>query len=238
MGGPLLHILFDVLAWIGAGVAGLWLTRVKRVSFPTSRTPWRYLAFALLGAGVGASVFGSANLWLSGHGGFGRSIEGAIAGAILVVEIYKRQVGIEARTGARFALPLAVGIAVGRLGCFFAGIEDFTYGTPTALPWSHNFGDGVQRHPVQLYESAAMLAVAVLYVRAALHHNEFVIASGFYLVVGFYGLQRFVWEFIKPYGTIVGPFTLFHCLSAALVAYAVVMIATAPRKTADARAFA
>ena len=83
-----------------------------------------------------------------------------------------------------------------------------------------------------------MLAAAVLYVRAALRHNEFVIANGFYLVVGFYGLQRFVWEFIKPYGTIVGPFTLFHCLSVALVAYALVMVATAPRRTADDRAFA
>ena len=172
-----------------------------------------------------------------GAGRFGRSIEGAIAGAILAVEIYERYAGIEARTGARFALPLAVGIAQ-PCRLFLAGINDFTCGTPTALPWGHDFGDGVPRHPVQLYESATMLAAAVLYVRAALRHNEFVIANGFYLVVGFYGLQRFVWEFIKPYGTIVGPFTLFHCLSAALVAYALVMIATAPRRTADDRAFA
>jgi prolipoprotein diacylglyceryltransferase len=238
MRGALLHVLFDVLAWISAGVAGLWLTRIKHVSFPASPAPWPYVAFALLGAGIGAVVFGSANLWLSGQSGLGRSIEGAIAGAILAVEIYKRYAGIEARTGARFALPLAVGIAIGRVGCFLAGIDDFTYGTPTALPWGHDFGDGVPRHPVQLYESATMLAAAVLYVRAALRHNEFVIANGFYLVVGFYGLQRFVWEFIKPYGTLVGPLTLFHCLSAALVAYALVMIATAPRRTADDRAFA
>jgi prolipoprotein diacylglyceryltransferase len=47
-------------------------------------------------------------------------------------------------------------------------------------------------------------------------------------VVGFYGLQRFAWEFLKPYGTLIGPFTLFHILSATLVAYSVVMIATAP----------
>jgi hypothetical protein len=154
MRGALLHVLFDVLAWISAGVAGLWLTRIKHVSFPASPAPWPYVAFALLGAGIGAVVFGSANLWLSGQGGLGRSIEGAIAGAILAVEIYKRYAGIEARTGARFALPLAVGIAIGRVGCFLAGIDDFTYGTPTALPWGHDFGDGVPRHPVQLYESA------------------------------------------------------------------------------------
>ncbi len=46
--------------------------------------------------------------------------------------------------------------------------------------------------------------------------DRFVIDNGFYLAVGFYGAQRFVWEFIKPYGALVGPFTLFHLLSAAL----------------------
>jgi phosphatidylglycerol:prolipoprotein diacylglycerol transferase len=238
MGAALLHVLFDALAWLAAGLAGIWLTRVKHVSFPTSPAPLHYAVVALLGAGIGAVMFGSANLWLSGQSGFGRSIEGAIAGGILTVELYKRYTGIEVRTGARFALPLAVGIAIGRLGCFFAGLDDFTYGTPSALPWSHDFGDGIPRHPVQLYESAAMLAAAVLYARAVLRHSEFVIANGFYLIVGFYGSQRFAWEFFKPYGTLIGSFTLFHILSAALVAYAVVMIATAPRKAADDRALA
>ena len=69
--------------------------------------------------------------------------------------------------------------------------------------------------------------------------NRFVIENGFYLAAGFYGLQRFALEFIKPYGTLIGPFTLFHLLSAAILAYAIVMIATAPNsRTADDRAFA
>jgi phosphatidylglycerol:prolipoprotein diacylglycerol transferase len=46
--------------------------------------------------------------------------------------------------------------------------------------------------------------------------------TGFYLFVAFYALQRFGWEFLKPYGTIVGPLNLFHLLSLALVAYAVI----------------
>jgi phosphatidylglycerol:prolipoprotein diacylglycerol transferase len=229
MNDTLVHVLFDILAWVAAGAAGLWLARVKHVAFPPAPAlSLPYAAAALLGAGVGAVVFGTANLWLCELAGVGRSIEGALAGGILAVEIYKRHVGITARTGARFTLPLAVGIAIGRIGCFLAGLDDFTYGTPTALPWGHDFGDGIPRHPVQLYESAAMTAAALLYVRAVLRHDDFVIANGFYLVVGFYGLQRFAWEFLKPYGTLIGPFTLFHILSAALVAYSVVMIATAP----------
>ena len=127
---------------------------------------WRYIAVLVFGAGVGAVVFGTANLWLCQESGVARSIEGAIAGGILAVELYKRSAHITARTGARFALPLAVGVAVGRIGCYLAGLDDFTYGTPTTLPWGHDFGDGIARHPVQLYESAAMAAFAIVLCRA------------------------------------------------------------------------
>jgi phosphatidylglycerol:prolipoprotein diacylglycerol transferase len=66
-----------------------------------------------------------------------------------------------------------------------------------------------------------------------------VIENGFYLAVGYYGLQRFLWEFLKPYGGLIGPFTLFHILSSLVLLYAVVMIATAPKPSSvDDRAFA
>lgn len=240
MDGFVIHASFDLLAWLAAGVAALWLTRTGRVLFPVPQ-PLRfpYLAALIFGAGVGAVAFGSANLWLSGQAGMARSIEGAVAGAILGVEIYKRVAGLTLRTGARFALPFAAGVAVGRIGCFLSGLEDFTHGTPTALPWAHDFGDGVLRHPVQLYESAAMAAFAAVYVWRVLAGDRFWIARGFYLAIGFYGLQRFVWEFLKPYGTLVGPFTLFHVLSAAVLLYAIVMIATAPKpESVHERAFA
>jgi prolipoprotein diacylglyceryltransferase len=230
MGGTLLHIVFDALAWLAAGLSLFWLVRATDVRFPPAPTrSLPYFAALVFGAGVGAVLVGTANLWLSQQTGISRSVEGGLAGAIVAVELYKRSAGISARTGARFALPLAVGVAVGRIGCFLSGIDDFTYGTPTSLPWGHDFGDGVLRHPVQLYESAAMAAFAAFYVWRVHRNDRFVIDNGFYLAVGFYGVQRFVWEFIKPYGTLIGPFTLFHFLSAALVGYAAVMIATAPR---------
>jgi prolipoprotein diacylglyceryltransferase len=238
MSGTLLHVAFDALAWLAAGLALVWLRR--RVQFPaTPAGDFRYIAVLLFGAGAGAVVFGTANLWLSQQAGFARSIEGALAGGILAIELYKRSAGIRSRTGARFALPLAVGVAVGRIGCYFAGIEDFTHGTPTALPWGHDFGDGIPRHPVQLYESAAMAAFALVYGYRVLRGGRFAIENGFYVAVACYGAQRFLWEFIKPYGTLIGPFTLFHLLSAAIFAYGVVMIATAktPRPVDD-RAFA
>lgn len=240
MDGALLHIAFDALAWLTAGLSLWWLTRCTNVRIPVSPVgDLGYAAFLIFGAGLGAVVFGTANLWLSHQAGFARSIEGAVAGGILAVELYKRAAGIQVRTGARFALPLAVGIAVGRIGCYLAGLDDFTYGTPTSLPWAHDYGDGVPRHPVQLYESAAMAVFALGYVRLALTNHRFVVDNGFYLAVGCYGAQRFVWEFFKPYGLLIGPFTLFHVLSLALFAYAVTMIATARvQGSAHDRAFA
>jgi phosphatidylglycerol:prolipoprotein diacylglycerol transferase len=239
MRSVLIHGAFDVLAWAAAGLAALWLSRGEKIAFPAVTTDLSYLAAILLGAGLGAYAFGTANLWLSGMPGVARSIEGAVAGGILAVELYKRAARIHTRTGARFALPFCVGVAVGRVGCYLAGLDDFTYGTPTTLPWGHDFGDGVARHPVQLYETAAMAAFAAFYVAAVRLRDPFVIDNGFYLAAGFYAAQRFAWEFFKPYGALLGPLTLFHLLSVAIFAYACAMIATAPQRTpADDRAAA
>ena len=187
---------------------------------------WRnqpyYLAAASLGATAGAYLAGSANLWLTGIGGLGRSIEGALAGGILAVEVLKVRAGVRGSTGLRFVAPLCAAIAVGRIGCFLTGLDDWTCGTATSLPWAVDFGDGVPRHPVQLYESAAMVMFLVAFLYAVRRNNARVLAAGFYLFIGFYAVQRFLWEFIKPYGTVIGPFNLFHLLSAALFAYALV----------------
>jgi prolipoprotein diacylglyceryltransferase len=228
MSGAGLHTIFDVAAWCAAGLVIWWLSRRRGLQFPAPSFQLPYLAALLFGAGLGAFLFGSLNLWLSGLPGLARSVEGALAGGIVAIELYKWTAGISVRTGARFALPLAVGIAIGRIGCYLAGLDDFTYGTPTALPWGHDFGDGISRHPAQLYESAAMAAFAAYYVVAVIRQNSFVIANGFYLVLIYYGLQRFIWEFFKPYAALIGTLTLFHLLSLFILLYASIMLATAP----------
>ena len=143
-----IHSLFDLLALLVA-IAVYRLAPVATSGVPAE--PWKvhplYIAAGAGGATIGAYLFGSANLWLSGIGGVARSIEGAIAGGIVGIEALKWRSGIRGSTGLRFVAPLAAAIAVGRLGCFFAGLDDMTYGTPTALPWGVDFGDGVPRHP-------------------------------------------------------------------------------------------
>ena len=195
-------------------------------SLQATPQPWQvhplYIASASLGATAGAYLIGSANLWLTGIPGIARSIEGALAGAIVGVEILKGVTGIRGSTGLRFVAPLAAAIAIGRIGCFLAGLDDMTCGTPTSLPWGIDFGDGVTRHPVQLYESLTMAAFLAVFVALVRRGSEPVLRTGFYLFVGVYAAQRFLWEFLKPYGTVIGPFNLFHLISIALIAYALV----------------
>jgi prolipoprotein diacylglyceryltransferase len=84
-----------------------------------------------------------------------------------------------------------------------------------------------------------MVAFAIVYISNVRRGERFVIENGFYLAVGYYAFQRFIWEFLKPYGTLIGPFTVFHLLSITIFLYAVVMIATAPTPRAvDDRALA
>ncbi len=190
--------------------------------------PGAYAIAAGSGALCGAMFFGTFNAWLSGVHALGFSMVGGLAGAIASIEVFKRITGITGSTGIAFAAPFAATVAVGRLGCFFAGLDDYTYGTPTGLPWGVDFGDGIRRHPVQLYEAVAMVGMYVVLVAKIARGDRFWLANGFYLVAGWYGLQRFVWEFFKPYKTLIGPFNLFHLVCLGLVLYAVIMIRRNP----------
>jgi prolipoprotein diacylglyceryltransferase len=78
----------------------------------------------------------------------------------MAVEWTKSLLGISRRTGDLFAIPMCIGIAIGRIGCFVAGLPDDTYGIPSHVPWAIDFGDDIPRHPTQLYETGAMLILA------------------------------------------------------------------------------
>jgi phosphatidylglycerol:prolipoprotein diacylglycerol transferase len=52
-----------------------------------------------------------------------------------------------------FAPAIALGVAIGRIGCFLRGC---CFGKETSLPGGVDFGDGILRHPTQLWESIFM----------------------------------------------------------------------------------
>ena len=133
-----IHLCFDAAAWTtGSAVAFATGRRFKDVftrALDHARHP-DYVVYLAIGAGCGALAFGTANLWASGIPKFGHSIAGGLAGGIVGVEAYKIRRGLRGSTGLRFVLPLALGIAIGRVGCFLSGIADETYGVEDWITW-------------------------------------------------------------------------------------------------------
>ena len=218
---PAAHYAGDLLAWVAAALAARWqYGRWPGEAAALSRivSPSYFVALAL-GAVAGAWLLGSANSLRSLVAAPSHSIAGALAGGIVAVELWKRLHGVRVSTGGALVLPLAVGIAVGRLGCLFAGLPDYTYGTPAGLPWAVDLGDGIGRHPVQLYESLAMAGFAAAYLHARIGNAEWARHHAFHAMIIFYAGQRFGWEFLKPYPAVLGPLNLFHLVMLGLVAY-------------------
>jgi hypothetical protein len=219
---PWAHLVFDMIAW-SSGVATSvvlyrWRLREATQALATKVDGGYFVALAL-GAAPGAWLAGSVNTLREHAPALSHSVAGALVGAIVGVEIYKALRGLRGSTGGIFVGSFAVGVVVGRLGCFFAGLPDDTYGLPTRLPWGVDLGDGVSRHPVQLYESASMAIFLAFYLVGLQRRQPWAMRRGFYVMCIWYGAQRFAWEFLKPYPRLIGPFNLFHLLCGALVVY-------------------
>ncbi|MBS1805699.1 MAG: prolipoprotein diacylglyceryl transferase [Acidobacteria bacterium] len=168
---PVWHPILETLAY-AAGYATFRRLRGKQGDIIPEPQRWTVIAGAAVGALLGSRVLGIAEQWptalsalQSGHifallfTPGGKTIVGGLLGGWIGVEIVKRVSGIRSRTGDLFVLPLCVGIAVGRVGCFVAGLSDDTFGKPTSLPWAIDFGDGIGRHPTQLYEIVFLAAL-------------------------------------------------------------------------------
>lgn len=219
---PWAHLIFDGLAW-GSGIAAtvlLYRWRLREVTEAmAARADGGYFVFLVIGAVPGAWLAGSLNTLRAAEPTLSHSVAGALVGAIIAVEVYKALRGVKGSTGGVFVGSFSLGLAVGRVGCFFAGLPDDTYGVPAAVPWAVDLGDGVPRHPVQLYESAAMALFLAVYLAGLHRYAPWAMRRGFYVMCVWYGLQRFAWEFLKPYPTLAGPFNIFHLLCLGLVLY-------------------
>jgi phosphatidylglycerol---prolipoprotein diacylglyceryl transferase len=150
----------------------------------------------------------------------GQSIVGGLLGGLLGVELAKSLTGVTVSTGDRFVSPILVGLAVGRIGCFLAGLQDDTYGIATTLPWGIDFGDGIQRHPTQLYDMAFALIGLWLWnlARPSLAQRA---GLGFKLMLSAYLFHRLLIDALKPvpYAWLFGLSGIQLTCAAALAAY-------------------
>jgi len=218
------HLVLETLAYVVGFRA--YLARRRRQGDHLADGPrWSIVTAAAVGAVVGSRVL----FWLEDPAATvaalhnlralaaGKTLVGGLIGGWIAVEIAKRWAGISSRTGDLFAVPLAVAIAIGRIGCHLAGLADQTYGTPTSMPWGVDLGDGVSRHPAVLYESAALCALAFVLARAQRRpHAAGDLFKGF--MVG-YMLIRLVVDAFKAGHPLVLGLTTIQIAALAVIAY-------------------
>jgi phosphatidylglycerol:prolipoprotein diacylglycerol transferase len=126
-----------------------------------------------------------------------KTIMGGLFGGLLGVESVKRIIGESQSSGDLFTLPIVVGIFIGRIGCFLAGTNEFTYGITTSFITGMNLGDGLNRHPLALYE---MVFLALLFILLRNQYRKNQNQNGLLfrlLMISYFGF-RFIIEFIKP----------------------------------------
>src|SRR4051794_19385838 len=235
MPGRWMYPLFMVLAAAVFLVARHVLPKPPQVASLPSRTRLALALAAFIGGSFASKMpflttdpeqWFRVGTWLSD----GKTILAGLMGAYVAVEIAKRMLHVQVKTGDTFALPLALALAVGRWGCFFNGC---CFGRETDLPWACDFGDGVLRHPTQVYESLFHLTMAGVLLglmgRGLLRTHRLQL----YLIA--YGVFRFLTEYLRPEPEWFGGLTFYQWVAVVLVVGPAVQWAwetTQPRKNA------
>lgn len=197
------HLIFESFAY-GFAFRLYLALRKSHGDYLEDALRWWLIAAATSGALFGAIFLGLLENpgWLFMHRGdphsiaSGKTIVGGLIGGLVAVEYAKRRLGITRRTGDLFAMPLCVGIAIGRIGCFLTGLDDGTCGSPSSLPWAVNFGDGVPRHPTQIYEIVFLVFLATMIFRVS--RRPYTEGDLFKLFMVSYFSFRLLVDFLKP----------------------------------------
>lgn len=136
-------------------------------------------------------------LWLFAVWEGGMSFHGGLIGVVVALFIYGRTIGKNLFEMGDFTAPLIpIGLGAGRLGNFIGGE---LWGRTTDLPWGVVFprtGDGLARHPSQLYEFLleGIVLFVVLWWFSAKPRPRLAV-SGLFLVL--YGLFRSLVELVR-----------------------------------------
>ena len=241
---PEIHLLgltlqtFGLMFGLGFIAAGAVLARrLKELSL----TPdWAYeIIFAgLVGGFVGARLWFIVDDWddakddLLGSVFSGTGLVwygGAIGGALAVIG-WARWRQMDGVTLIDMCAPaLALGYAIGRVGCQLSGDGD--YGEPSDLPWAMAYPEGTvattdEVHPTPIYETLAMglAALGLWRLRDRLRPTG---VFGLYLALA--GLERFLVEFVRRNEPSFAGLTTAQLVSLAMIAVGGAMLARLAR---------
>ena len=220
-------------------LTGVWLLRreARRTGLPD--------AVVDVGiAGVIGGLLGAKLLWTFEHLGEapllhlltsrgGMSWFGGFAGGLAAGVVFMRRAGLRLLPVLAAATPgLAVGHAIGRIGCFLVGDD---YGLPSTLPWAVAFPEGlppttVPVHPTQLYEAIPLFALAVVFTRLRAAGMPDRQLFGLYLASA--GALRFAIEFLRVNERVLLGLSVAHLAALAAMVVGFVLLLPRPVKTA------
>lgn len=198
---------FWVMVCLGF-VAAFWVVRSDlRRRGEDSELAYDIILYAYVGGWVGARLFLIPTAWdiftadpigflLSGSGWVWY---GGVIGGLAAIWWLARQRHLSLLYLADVAAPgLAIGLAIGRIGCQLAGDGD--YGVPTDLPWGMSYPNGVvptteRVHPAPVYEMLACLAIFAYLWRRRWQSPPTGDLIGRYLILS--GIERFLIELVR-----------------------------------------
>jgi phosphatidylglycerol---prolipoprotein diacylglyceryl transferase len=238
--GPIDLKTFGIMFSLAFVASGLVVARrFKELGKPVD---WSYeMVFAaLLGGIVGARLYYIVQNWGDVHedllgnlfSGSGLVWYGGAIGGALAVFAWAWYRNFLALALLDLAAPaLALGYAVGRVGCQLSGDGD--YGKPSHLPWAMSYPDGTvptddRVQPTPIYESLSMGLVAWLLwtwrdrVRPGILFAAYLVLSG---------LERFLVEFVRRNDEVWAGLTAPQIESLVLVVVGGVWLAVASRRS-------
>ncbi len=214
---------FGVLVALGA-MTGLWIFHRELVRSGLAADGTDAALIGVVGGLVGAKLiwaiefrhtapFLSLLLSRGGLSWFGGFLGGVGAG---LWALRRRRISIVPALSAA-APALAIGHAIGRIGCFLVGDD---YGRPTDVPWGVAFPKGlppttIPVHPTQLYEAVGLAAIAWLLIRWRRKGISDIVVFARYLILA--GTLRFAIEFFRVNEPILSSLTLAQLFSGAMI---------------------
>ncbi len=224
--GPLTLQTFGLMFGLGFVAAGLVVARrFRELGKPAD---WAYeMAFAaLIGGLVGSRLYFLIENWsdvnddLLGNLFSGAGLVwygGAIGGALAVCAWAHWRGLMSLLLTDVAAVPLALGYAIGRVGCQLSGDGD--YGRAWDGPWAMAYPDGTvptdqEVHPTPIYETLFMGLAAIVLWRLRDRFRPGILFALYLIAAGF---ERFMVEFVRRNADVALGFTQAQLLSVAMM---------------------
>jgi len=142
----------------------------------------------------------------------GRTITGGLIGGTISILYIKKKLNIKDKKGNLFAPAIAIGVAIGRIGCLLRGC---CYGIATNSKYGIDFGDGILRHPTQIYE---IIFMSIMFIYLMYKRKNAKAGQLFFILMNSYFIFRFFEEFLRANPEHVG-LTLFQYISIAALIF-------------------